>query len=105
MHQRAKRGRAVPVLAAPPAIAETVGRAARGAGLSVPVAPGRAGRVRVCAPRGRRACSESLLCIGGWIACPVARRLAKRLGVPPGRVGRLLDRLRIKIRHCELGCF
>ena len=39
------------------------------------------------------------------IECPAARRIAERLGVPYGRVGKTADELGIKIINCELGCF
>lgn len=41
----------------------------------------------------------------GRISCPRARQLAEQLGVPARVIGRAADRLGIKIRDCELGCF
>ena len=41
----------------------------------------------------------------GKISCPVARALAKELGVPISEVGAAANNLGIKIHHCELGCF
>ena len=62
-------------------------------------------RVRIVEGAGRRACSPATLYAGGWIACPVARAVAARLGVPYRQAGALLDFLDIKIRRCDLGCF
>jgi len=42
---------------------------------------------------------------GGWISCPRARALAKRLSLPGRDIGKLLTHLDVKIRECELGCF
>ena len=42
---------------------------------------------------------------GGWIACPTALALAPRLGIRSKDLGQLLNFLKIKIRHCSLGCF
>lgn len=61
--------------------------------------------VRVVVAPGRKACTSSTLYPGGWIACPVARAVAARLGIPPRQARVLLDLLDIRIRRCELGCF
>ena len=42
---------------------------------------------------------------GGWIACETARGLAKKLQIPVGQMGKLLDHLDVKVRRCGLGCF
>jgi uncharacterized metal-binding protein len=41
----------------------------------------------------------------GRLTCPAARQLAIKLGVQPRTVGTACDRLRIKLKACELGCF
>ena len=41
----------------------------------------------------------------GRISCTEARRIAEETGVGYGEVGKTANRLRIKIRNCELGCF
>lgn len=61
--------------------------------------------VRIAEAPGRKACTRSTLYPGGWIACPVARGMAARLGIPPRQARALLDLLDIKVRRCELGCF
>jgi len=41
----------------------------------------------------------------GGIACAAALRLAEELGIPPRALGEVANRLGIKIRSCQLGCF
>jgi len=45
------------------------------------------------------------ICAGGWIACETARALARELGLPLLKMGKMLDHLNVKIRQCSLGCF
>jgi hypothetical protein len=49
-------------------------------------------RLRAAAPENRITCS-------GAIA------IAKTLGVPCGEIGRIADKLNIRISKCQLGCF
>ena len=42
---------------------------------------------------------------GGWITCETARSLAKKMNIPLAQMGKLLNHLNVKIRHCSLGCF
>ena len=61
--------------------------------------------VRPC-PEGERVeCRLHVLYAGGWIACERARAVARLLGMYPPQMGRLLNRLDIKVRKCALGCF
>jgi len=39
------------------------------------------------------------------ISCAAALKLAKELGVPGAEVGKIANRLGVKIRSCQLGCF
>ncbi len=39
------------------------------------------------------------------IACAAAFRLAEELGLSRKDLGELLNELKIKIAHCQLGCF
>lgn len=39
------------------------------------------------------------------IPCATAFQLAQELGLSRARLGELLNELRIKIIHCQLGCF
>ncbi|MBM7867378.1 hypothetical protein GTO89_11385 [Heliobacterium gestii] len=39
------------------------------------------------------------------LTCADARAIAETFHVPYSLVGRLANDLKIKIRHCELGCF
>ncbi len=49
--------------------------------------------------------SAAALQAGGWIACATAFEAARRLGLTPAQLGKLLDHLDIRIRACQLGCF
>jgi hypothetical protein len=49
-------------------------------------------RIRAAAPEGK-------------IACAAAFRLADELGISRKELGELLNELKIKIAHCQLGCF
>ncbi|MDO9070474.1 MAG: hypothetical protein Q7V36_03045, partial [Deltaproteobacteria bacterium] len=41
----------------------------------------------------------------GKIACAAAFRLAEELGLSRHDLGELFNELKIKIAHCQLGCF
>lgn len=41
----------------------------------------------------------------GEISCVDAHSLAEQLGVEIDMIGKALDKLKIKISDCELGCF
>jgi hypothetical protein len=41
----------------------------------------------------------------GKIPCAAAFRLAEELGISRQEMGNLLNELKIKIIHCQLGCF
>ncbi|MHC5034718.1 MAG: hypothetical protein ACYTFZ_06750 [Planctomycetota bacterium] len=41
----------------------------------------------------------------GRIPCARALALARRLGVDPKKIGEACNRARVKIVHCQLGCF
>jgi hypothetical protein len=43
--------------------------------------------------------------IDNRLPCPVARKIARDLTVAYKKVGETADALKIKITHCELGCF
>ena len=49
-------------------------------------------KIKAAAPQGR-------------IACAAACRLAAELGISRQELGELLNDLKIKISHCQLGCF
>jgi hypothetical protein len=61
--------------------------------------------LRVVRCEGRVESDVLTLQSGGWIACPTARAIARKLGIAPKKIGKLLDVLDIKVRDCELGCF
>jgi molybdopterin-guanine dinucleotide biosynthesis protein A len=66
---------------------------------------GTGGKVKVVPGEQRRECSSTVLYPGGWIKCPVAWTLSKRLSISYGEVGKILNFFEIKIRDCALGCF
>ena len=41
----------------------------------------------------------------GYLPCPVAWRIARESNVPKIAVGKIADRLSIRITSCQLGCF
>lgn len=41
----------------------------------------------------------------GYLSCPTAWRIAKEANVPKIAVGKITDRLGIRITNCQLGCF
>jgi hypothetical protein len=43
--------------------------------------------------------------VDGKLPCPSAFKIAKELKVSPKEVGDACNRLKIKIRSCQLGCF
>jgi LAO/AO transport system kinase len=42
---------------------------------------------------------------GGRITCTEARKVAEELGISYREVGKVCNKLKIKIVACELGCF
>jgi hypothetical protein len=49
-------------------------------------------KIRLAAPQGK-------------IACAAAFRLAEELSISTEELGKLLNKLEIKIKMCQLGCF
>lgn len=41
----------------------------------------------------------------GRLTCSEARKIAEELGVEYKEVGKTANKLKIKIKNCELGCF
>ena len=73
--------------------------------ISVEVISGETGDVKVVEGSEKQKSSIGILYAGGWIKCPAALVLAKKLSISPGALGKILDLLEIKIRECSLGCF
>lgn len=58
------------------------------------------------APGDKGRCSDlTTIYAGGSIACATAFELAAKLGISQAKMGKLLDHLDVKVRHCQLGCF
>ena len=53
----------------------------------------------------RKEGSMTKIYIAGWIGCETARALAKKLDISLMQMGKMLNYLNVKIRHCSLGCF
>lgn len=70
-------------------------------------APGETGgeTVRIAASIERREATPDTIWSGGWIRCETAHVLARKLGIPARKMGKLLDALDVKVRQCSLGCF
>ena len=43
--------------------------------------------------------------VRGYLPCPVALNLSRRLGVGSKKIGDAVDTLGIRITNCQLGCF
>ncbi len=43
--------------------------------------------------------------VGGKISCASARKIAEKLGLSYREVGAAADKLGIRIKNCQLGCF
>ncbi len=41
----------------------------------------------------------------GYLSCPTAWRIAKEANVPKIAIGKITDRLGIRIANCQIGCF
>ena len=41
----------------------------------------------------------------GKVACRFLLNLAARTKTSPRRIGQLCDKMHLRIRHCQLGCF
>jgi hypothetical protein len=73
--------------------------------LPLTIVAGQAGEVRVVPGKQGQQSSATVLHAGGTIACHTAFEMAGRLDLAPRELGRLLDHLEVRVRHCQLGCF
>ncbi|HPE69586.1 MAG TPA: hypothetical protein P5560_08930 [Thermotogota bacterium] len=48
---------------------------------------------------------EADLVAYGSVSCPQALQLAQRMGLPPRKMGSLLNLLQVKVKGCQLGLF
>lgn len=87
------------------ALAQDVTEFVTAAGLACQVVPGGEGTIRIAQSEGRQQCSTETLYAGGWIACSDAEEVTDVLGATRADVGKLLDKLDIKLRDCQFGCF
>ncbi len=68
------------------------------------VSPGE-GVIQIETPEPKKECDGEHFYPKGRIACALALGTARKLGIPPASMGRLLNLLEIKIHNCQLGCF
>ena len=61
--------------------------------------------VRILLNDDRKESDLETLYPGGWIACPAALAMAKKLQLKTIQIGAILDHLNIKVKQCSLGCF
>jgi hypothetical protein len=73
--------------------------------IELAVTGGAEGTAKIIAGESQHECSVSELYADGWIKCQVARDAADLLNIKYRDIGKILDRLDIKIRECGLGCF
>ncbi|MBI4186841.1 MAG: hypothetical protein HY530_04965 [Chloroflexi bacterium] len=43
--------------------------------------------------------------VDGYLTCPVAFKIAKKLGVTPAQVGDMTNKQKVRLIGCQLGCF
>lgn len=53
----------------------------------------------------RRESDSDTIYSGGWIACEMARSIAKKMEISLSQMGNLMNQLNVKIGKCSLGCF
>lgn len=92
-------------LAVPQSMATSVGEFLATESIPLDVVTSGVGTVRVEASTTRQQCRTDVLYTGGWIACSDALTIADVLDIGAGNMGKLLNRLDIRVRRCQLGCF
>ncbi|MEF9426463.1 MAG: hypothetical protein L0956_04555 [Candidatus Mariimomonas ferrooxydans] len=45
------------------------------------------------------------IAVEGKISCPALRKIAEKHKIPYKEAGEMADKLKIKIKNCDLGCF
>lgn len=73
--------------------------------IDLELAPFGEGLIQIETPEPKKECVPDHFYPNGRIACALALETARKLGVVPALMGRLLNLLEIKIHHCQLGCF
>jgi len=61
--------------------------------------------VEVLKCEGRKESGLDTIYATGWVACETARALAQKLDISIMQMGKIMNYLNVKIRHCSLGCF
>ena len=92
-------------LVVPESMATSIGEFLATESIPLNVATSGQSAVRVEASATRQQCETDVLYTGGWIACSQALTIADALDIGAGNMGKLLNRLDIRVRQCQLGCF
>lgn len=92
-------------IAVPDSLAEAIERFCLAEGIALDQGSDEQVTLSIAASDDRRECDLFHLYVGGSIPCETARTLAHKLGIEILAVGRLLNLLDIRVRHCGLGCF
>lgn len=73
--------------------------------IDLALATGNSGAVTIIPGREKQECTASELYPGGWMTCARALEMASALSIANGEMGKILNKIDIKVRNCELGCF
>ena len=73
--------------------------------IDIKIAADPPGDIEIVKVDDRRESGSSTIYSGGWISCEMSRNLAQKMEISIGQMGKLLNYLDVKIRHCSLGCF
>jgi hypothetical protein len=74
-------------------------------GIQVELTQERDTEIRILASDDRKESSMETLYASGWIPCPTALAMAKKLQLSTIQIGAMLNHLKIKVKNCSLGCF
>ena len=73
--------------------------------IDLTIATGNTGVITIIPGKAKQECTSSELYPEGWITCAGALEMASALSIANREIGKLLNKIDIKIRNCELGCF
>ncbi|MFH1754244.1 MAG: hypothetical protein ABIA59_00945 [Candidatus Latescibacterota bacterium] len=73
--------------------------------IDLTLSTGKSGAVTIIPGKEKKECTASELYPDGWITCARALEMASALAIANGAFGKILNKIDIKVRNCELGCF
>jgi hypothetical protein len=73
--------------------------------IDLTLSTGKSGAITIIPGKEKEECTASELYPGGWITCARALEIASELAIANGAFGKILNKIDIKVRNCELGCF